>query len=213
MRPILMLLFLITATVSVFAQTVAITNAKIYPVSGPPIAKGTIVIKDGLIATVGDNVTVPAGAQTIDANGKVVTPGLINSLTAIGIIEIGQVRDTNDATAKGTNNIAASFRVWDGLNPTSTLFAPTRNEGVTTVIVVPRGGLISGQAAAIDLGTGHAADVLRRGPVAMMAQKALRKPYCTISVAPTASRMRKEAAPNAVLATRKVDHLRKRCGV
>jgi imidazolonepropionase-like amidohydrolase len=115
MRLILVLLFLITATASVWAQTVAITNAKIYPVSGPPIAKGTIVIKDGVIAAVGDNVTVPAGAQTIDANGKVVTPGLINSLTAIGIIEIGQVRDTNDATAKGTNSVAASFRVWDGL--------------------------------------------------------------------------------------------------
>lgn len=170
MRLILVSFFLITATVSVFAQTVAITNAKIYPVSGPPIAKGTVLIRDGLIVGVGDNVTVPAGTQTIDATGKVVTPGLINSLTTIGLVEIGQVRDTNDGTARGTNNVAASFKPWDGLNPTSTLFAPTRNEGVTTVIITPRGGLISGQAAAIDLGTGHASDVLRRGPVAMIAQ-------------------------------------------
>ena len=170
MRLILISLFLITATVSVFAQTVAITNAKIYPVSGPPIARGTVLIRDGAIVGVGDNVTVPSGAQTIDATGKVVTPGLINSLTTIGLIEIGQVRDTNDAAAKGNNNVAASFRPWDGLNPTSSLFAPTRNEGVTTVVITPRGGLISGQAAAIDLGTGHASEVLRRGPVAMMAQ-------------------------------------------
>jgi imidazolonepropionase-like amidohydrolase len=170
MRLILISLFLITATVSVFAQTVAITNAKIYPVSGPPIARGTVLIRDGAIVGVGDNVTVPSGAQTIDGSGKVVTPGLINSLTTIGLIEIGQVRDTNDAAAKGNNNVAASFRPWDGLNPTSSLFAPTRNEGVTTVVVTPRGGLISGQAAAIDLGTGHASEVLRRGPVAMMAQ-------------------------------------------
>jgi imidazolonepropionase-like amidohydrolase len=170
MRMILITLFLITATVSVFAQTVAITNAKIYPVSGPPIAKGTVLIRDGVIVGVGDNVTVPFGTQTIDATGKVVTPGLINSLTTIGLIEIGQVRDTNDAAAKGNNNVAASFRAWDGLNPTSALFAPTRNEGVTTVVITPRGGLISGQAAAIDLGNGHASDVLRRGPVAMIAQ-------------------------------------------
>jgi len=170
MRLILISLFLIFATVSVFGQTLAITNAKIYPVSGPPIAKGTVLIRDGVIVGVGDNVTVPSGAQTIDASGKVVTPGLINSLTTIGLIEIGQVRDTNDAAAKGNNNVAASFRPWDGLNPTSALFAPTRNEGVTTVVVTPRGGLISGQAAAIDLGTGHASDVLRRGPVAMIAQ-------------------------------------------
>ena len=170
MRIILIALFLLTASVSVFAQTIAITNAKIYPVSGPPITKGTVLIRDGVIAAVGENVPVPAGAQTIDATGKIVTPGLINSLTEVGVVEIGQVRDTNDASARGTNNIAASFKVWDGLNPSSTVIAPTRNEGVTTVIVVPRGGLVSGQAAAIDLGSGHASDLLRRGPVAMIAQ-------------------------------------------
>jgi imidazolonepropionase-like amidohydrolase len=170
MRIVLITLFLLTATVSVFGQTIAITNAKIYPVSGPSIAKGTVLIRDGVIVGVGDNVAVPSGAQTIDATGKIVTPGLINSLTAIGLIEIGQVRDTNDVAARGTNNVAASFKPWDGLNPTSTLFAPTRNEGLTTVVIAPRGGLISGQAAAIDLGNGHASDVLRRGPVAMIAQ-------------------------------------------
>jgi imidazolonepropionase-like amidohydrolase len=170
MRLILICLFLITATVSGLAQSLAITNAKIYPVSGPPIAKGTVLIRDGVIVSVGDNVTVPSGTQTFDGAGKVVTPGLINSLTTLGLSEIGQVRETNDAAARGTNNVAASFRVWDGLNPTSALFAPTRNEGVTTVIVTPRGGLISGQAAAIDLGNGHASDVLRLGPVAMIAQ-------------------------------------------
>jgi imidazolonepropionase-like amidohydrolase len=170
MRIILTALFLLTATVSGFGQTIAITNAKIYPVSGPPIAKGTVLIRDGVIVGVGDNVTVPTGTQTIDAAGKIVTPGLINSLTAVGLIEIGQVRDTNDVAARGTNNVAASFKPWDGLNPTSSLFAPTRNEGVTTVIITPRGGLISGQAAAIDLGNGHASDVLRRGSVAMIAQ-------------------------------------------
>ncbi len=50
-------------------------------------------------------------------------------------------------------------------------------------------------------------------PVATIAQNALAKPYCTSSVAPTASSTRNEAAPKAVLATRHSDHLRKRCGV
>ena len=50
-------------------------------------------------------------------------------------------------------------------------------------------------------------------PVANMAQNALVKPYFTSSVAPTASRIKNDAAPNAVLATRHSDHLRKRCGV
>src|SRR5258708_24148272 len=113
---------------SVFAQTVAITNAKVYPVSSAPITNGTVLIKDGIIVEVGDHVNVPAGAQRIDALGKIVTPGFINSLTEVGVIEIRPVRDTNDASARGTNNVAASFRVWDGLNPSSALFAPTRNE-------------------------------------------------------------------------------------
>ena len=170
MRAILLTFIGLIAVSPAVAQTVAITNAKIYPVSGPPIARGTVLVKDGVIASVGENVGIPAGAQTIDATGKVLTPGLINSITEVGVIEIAGVRDTNDAAARGMNNIAASFKVWDGLNPSSALFAPTRNEGVTTVIVTPRGGLISGQAAAIDLGTGHVSDVLRRGPVAMLAQ-------------------------------------------
>ena len=166
---VLTFVFLIVAAPA-FSQTIAITNAKVYPVSGPAINNGTVLIRDGLIVAVGSQVQIPAGTQTIDATGKVVTPGLINSMTEVGVVEIGQVRDTNDASAKGTNNIAAAFKVWDGLNPSSTVIAPTRDEGVTTVIVVPRGGLVSGQAAAIDLVSGHASDVLRRGPVAMIAQ-------------------------------------------
>ncbi len=171
MRKLLLAFVVVAATgASALAQTIAITNAKIYPVSGPPIMNGTVLIHDGVIVAVGDRVAVPVGAQTIDATGKIVTPGLINSLTEVGVVEIGQVRDTNDAAAKGTNNIAASFRVWDGLNPASSVFGPTRNEGVTTVIVTPRGGLVAGQAAAIDLVSGHATDVVRRAPVAMVAQ-------------------------------------------
>ena len=50
-------------------------------------------------------------------------------------------------------------------------------------------------------------------PVARMAQNAFMKPYCTSSVAPTASSTRKDAAPKAVLATRHSDHLRNECGV
>ena len=158
------------ASLPVWSQTIAITGGKVYPVSGPPIANGTVLIRDGVIVAVGASVNIPAGAQRIDATGKIVTPGLINAITNIGLVEIGQVRDTNDAAAKGSNNIAAAFKVWEGLNPASSVFAPTRSEGVTTVIIAPRGGLVSGQAAAIDLGSGLRSEVIRRSPVAMIAQ-------------------------------------------
>jgi len=171
MRKILLAILLLSlAYLPVWSQTIAITGGKVYPVSGPPIANGTVLIRDGVIVAVGASVNIPAGAQRIDATGKIVTPGLINAITNIGLVEIGQVRDTNDAAAKGSNNIAAAFKVWEGLNPASSVFAPTRSEGVTTVIIAPRGGLVSGQAAAIDLGSGLRSEVIRRSPVAMIAQ-------------------------------------------
>src|SRR4030095_9580590 len=96
MRALIIAVIVAAATTTVFSQTIAITNGKVYPVSGPPINNGTVLIRDGMIVAVAAHVTVPAGAQTIDASGKVVTPGLVNSITELGVIEIDQVRTTND---------------------------------------------------------------------------------------------------------------------
>lgn len=120
--------------------------------------------------SVGAGVIVPAGAQRIDATGKWVTPGLINSATQLGVVEIGQVADTRDMQARGKDNIAASFTVWEGLNPTSVMLAPARKEGVTTFVVLPTGGLVSGQAAIVDLVEGTTTDMIMRSPVAMVAE-------------------------------------------
>ncbi|MDQ6716774.1 MAG: amidohydrolase family protein, partial [Gemmatimonadota bacterium] len=119
---------------------------------------------------VGANVAIPSDAQRIDATGKWVTPGLINSATQLGLVEIGQVTDTRDSRADGKDNIAAAFRVWDGLNPSSVMLAPARKEGVTTFVVLPSGGLVSGQAAIVDLVDGTTTDMLLRSPVAMVAE-------------------------------------------
>src|SRR6266550_8278548 len=83
------------------AQTVAIVGGKVYPVSGPPIENGTVVITNGRISAVGTNVPIPAGAQRIDATGKFVTPGFVNSSTQLGVQEIAAVQDTRDAAARG----------------------------------------------------------------------------------------------------------------
>ncbi len=152
------------------AQTVAITGGKVYPVSGPPIENATVVIVDGKITAVGANVTVPAGAATVDAKGKWVTPGLIIGASALGLVETDADPGTNDTRAKGDHNVAAAFRAWEGLNPESVLFSPARNAGLTTAIALPGGGLISGQAAAIDLVNGATGKAItRKAPVAMVA--------------------------------------------
>lgn len=156
----------------VHAQTIAIVGGRVFPVSGPPIEGGTVIIRDGRIAAVGRDVAVPDGAQRIDASGKWVTPGIINPATQLGLVEVGQVGETRNATARGRDEtrVNAAFTVWDGLNPLSVLFAPARNEGITTVAVMPAGGLVSGQAALVDIVDGGVSEMLVRSPIAMIAQ-------------------------------------------
>src|SRR3982750_3546265 len=93
-------MLIVAAALPAAAQTIAITGGKVYPVSGPPIEGGTVVIVNGKVTAVGSNVAIPAGAQRIDATGKVVTPGFINSSTQLGVQEISAVADTRDMSAR-----------------------------------------------------------------------------------------------------------------
>src|SRR3954471_5622170 len=65
-------------------SAVAIRDAKIVTVSGPVIAKGTVVVRNGLIEAVGENVAVPADALVVPGEGLTVYPGLIDSLSTVG---------------------------------------------------------------------------------------------------------------------------------
>jgi imidazolonepropionase-like amidohydrolase len=154
------------------AQTVAITGGKIYPVSGPVIENGTVLMRDGKIVAVGANVAIPADAQRVDATGKIVTPGLVNPYTQITLTEIGAVGSTRESSARGHDGVAAAYRPWEGLNPTSIYISPTRNAGITSALIAPQGGLIAGQAAVIHLVNGTAADMVLQAPVAMVASLA-----------------------------------------
>lgn len=154
------------------AQTIAITGGKVYPVSGPPIENATVIVSGGKITAIGAGIAVPAGATRIDARGKWVTPGLINATTALGLREVGAEESTGDDRAKGDRGVSAAFRAWEGLNPASTMWAPARNEGVTTVGVLPSGGLIAGQGALVDTQPGPVAEMVRKAPAVMVASLA-----------------------------------------
>src|SRR5512138_528943 len=68
-------------------DTYAITNARIVPASGPAIERGTVVIRNGLIAAVGANAVAPSDARVIDGTGLIVYPGLIDSYTNLALPE------------------------------------------------------------------------------------------------------------------------------
>jgi imidazolonepropionase-like amidohydrolase len=148
---------------------VAITGAKVYTVgSAGTLDDATVLIENGRIRAVGRGLAVPAGARTIDAHGKVVTPGLFDSLTQIGLVEVNAVAGTRDGTVE-SDGISAAFDVADALNPRSILIPVNRIEGLTRAVVAPNAGksLFAGRGAIIHLGIGP--DLLVRSPAAMFA--------------------------------------------
>ncbi|HEX5004564.1 MAG TPA: amidohydrolase family protein [Gemmatimonadales bacterium] len=149
------------------AQTIAITGGTIYPVSGPRIERGTVLIVDGRIAGVGSDVAIPPGAATVDATGKWVTPGLFNASTSLGLTEVGSGGNANETSADGHDEVAAAFQPWLAYNPQSVLIPSNRDYGVTTVAVWPAGNLVAGQGAVLDLGGGSLAAALVKPSAAM----------------------------------------------
>src|SRR5687768_5638037 len=130
--------------------TFVIRNARVFTVSGPTIENGMVLIRDGVIAAVGANITVPQGAREIDARGLNVYPGMIDAGTTLGLTEVsGGAAGTVDATELGSFN--PSIMAVDAINPHSSQVGVTRIVGVTNVVSMPRGGIISGQAAFINL--------------------------------------------------------------
>lgn len=150
------------------AQTIAITGGTVHPVSGHRIENATVLVRDGAIVAVGRDVAVPAGARVIDARGKVVTPGLFNAGTQLGLTEISAVQSNNEGRLSG-NEVAASFNVAAGINPFSQLIPVTRVDGVTTALSAPEGGLISGEAVVIDLAGETVAEMLASPRAVMVA--------------------------------------------
>lgn len=149
------------------AQAIAITGGTVYPASGPKLANATVLIRDGRIAAVGTNVSVPSDATRIDATGKWVTPGLIDGAGQLGLVEISAVPGTREASLQG-DTIAAAFNVAEGINPASTLIPVNRIEGVTTALAVPVGHLVSGQAVLIDLDGTTIEQMIVKSPVGVV---------------------------------------------
>ncbi len=127
----------------------ALVGATVHPISGDPIAEGTVLIEKGLIAAVGRDVTTPPGTMLVNAKGLHVYPGLIDAGSKLGVMEVGQVRSTRDD--RDSASFAPDLKMIGSINPHSAHVAVARTSGVTTSHSVPAGGIISGQSAVIGL--------------------------------------------------------------
>lgn len=148
--------------------TFAIRNATIVPVTSAPVANGTIVFANGVIQSLGAAVAIPPDATVIDGTGLSVYPGLIDSSTTIGLTEISSIAGSNDVTELGDLNPNARAAV--AINPHSNLIPVARVNGITTVVSQPGGGLVSGQAALIQLAGWTPQQMLLKDPVGMVIQ-------------------------------------------
>jgi len=147
MKNILFVVFLLMLVAcSVFAQEkpTAFVGAKIIPVVGQPIENGILIVHNGKITAIGDARTVRlvAGVQKIDAQGKVIMPGLVDSHTHIG----------GGAGADSSAPIQPEVRLLDSFNPRASSIQRAQSGGITTVNAMPGSGHVdSGQTLYLKL--------------------------------------------------------------
>jgi imidazolonepropionase-like amidohydrolase len=145
---------LLAGAAPVPAQTIAITGGTVALGDGSdPIPGGTVVVRNGRIVAAGMNVPVPQGAQTVDARGKWVTPGIVAGFSRLGLSEVDLSGGLTDDKAE-SGPFGAAIDVAPGINPSDSTIAVNRADGVTRAIVAPNvaRSIFGGQGAVIDLG-------------------------------------------------------------
>lgn len=142
--------------------TWALTNARIETVTRGPIERGTVLIRDGLIAAVGATVTVPADARVLDLSGRTVYPGLIDLTSSLGLP--AQPAGGPGGAGGGGGGAAAAAAaanapvglepervVADELRAQAADIRAARDAGITAVLTAPARGAFRGQAALVPL--------------------------------------------------------------
>ena len=130
-------------------RPIIIRNATVHTVSGETIQNGCVLFKDGKITEIGVNLSFPGDAETIEAKGQHVYPGLMDSYSQIGLVEIDSIKASIDTTEIG--NLNPNVRAAVAFNPDSEAIPVARANGVLISVIAPNGGLISGRAAVMVL--------------------------------------------------------------
>lgn len=164
-RSVFVALALFAAGSAAAAQTTAVVSARAYTMThAEPVENATIVIRDGRIVSVTAGGAAPPDARIIDAQGRIVTPGLMSASTQLGLLELGSTG--RDGSVSG-GPFGAAFDVQFALDANATSLAVARADGLTRAVTVP--GLsaqapFNGLAAVLRLSEGpDILDVARAG--------------------------------------------------
>ncbi|RMF52791.1 MAG: amidohydrolase [Bacteroidetes bacterium] len=150
---LLVLLLLWPSVALAQEQPVVFRGATLYPISGPPIEQGVLVVRQGRIVAVGPEgaVDLPDGAVVHDVTGKVIMPGLVDTHSHVGRVEGG------DRSAP----LHPAVRTLDAIDVRHSSVHRARAGGITTVNVMPGSGhLLSGQTAYLKLRRGDTVEDL-----------------------------------------------------
>lgn len=149
------------------AETRYYVGGTVHVGDGTVIENAVIEVRDARIVSVGPagTTTPPSGANVVKLDGATVTPGLIAASTPLGLVEIGMESSTVDAERHG-DPIRASYDASSAVHADSSLLAVNAVEGITSAAVTPRGGLLSGQVAWIDLVTGDHTTIVAKPGIA-----------------------------------------------
>jgi imidazolonepropionase-like amidohydrolase len=154
------------------AQVIAVTGATVHTEPGKVIDDATVIVRDGVVRGVGKNLAIPNGARIIDGRGRVVTAGFIAASTRLGLSEVslesGSSRGRFPSEQDG-GSIHASYDVRDSYDANSVAIPVARAQGVTSAVVTPYGGLVSGTSAWFSLTPGRTSEVLVAGAIAIYA--------------------------------------------
>src|SRR4029077_2003363 len=118
------------------AKTTVIRNATILTAAGPQIDRGSVLLQNGKVVAVGQTVDAPADAVVIDASGKWVTPGVIDTHSHLGVYAapgIESLQDGNEMTSPNTAEVSSEHAIW----PQDPQFELALAGGVTVMHILP----------------------------------------------------------------------------
>ena len=146
-----------------------IQGGYVKPITGENIPCGDVLIDNGRIVAVGVGLTAPEGTEVYDASGCIVTPGLVDAHTHIGVDEEA-VRWEGADYNEMSDPVTPNMRGIDGINPQDEAFGLALAGGVTAAVTGPgSANVLGGTFTAIKLYGKSVDEMIIRDPVAMKA--------------------------------------------